>query len=446
MSLAIDMLRRPAPGRSRWLAGVALHAVILGACTFAPAGFDPDTDAMPPPPRDGMRDADPGRDTMDPIDAPPPGPRNVVHVPEAGWEGNTSDATWTGNVTIDTSALSISGPGTEGLTLRTEDHDPAGGPELALLHVGTLTINENVDVRVTGSRPLVIISAEDIVLNGSIEAGAEGQTAGAGGAEPGAGAGAGQEGAHFEGTSNDAGGGGAGHATAGGRGAQGCTERGGFGTSCDDSDAAEGGPAGVAYGEAALETLFGGSGGGRGGEGGNSCPGGPGGAGGGAVQLYALGTITVGSNGGVSVGGGGGQGGDRQDGEDSCAASGGGGGGSGGSVYLQADSIRIDGVIAANGGGGGAASDGLVPGESGDDGALGSTPAAGGADPGDGGSPGGAGAAGRSGPQQGEDQDGEPNGGGGGGAAGRIVFNCNDLEGTGTVSPGFFPATSGCMP
>ena len=52
---------------------------------------------------------------------------------------------------------------------------------------------------------------------------------------------------------------------------------GGGGTTCDDPGVAQGGAAGVAYGDSSVSTLFGGSGGGRGGEGDGSCAGGPGG-------------------------------------------------------------------------------------------------------------------------------------------------------------------------
>ncbi len=435
MDREIDMLCRPLRGRSRWIAGVALHAALLSACTFSPeGGFQPDPDTGPQPPDDGGTvDMGVPTDTLLPVDAPidapsGPQPENVVHVPEEGWVGGTADATWTGTITIDTTNLTISGPGAEGLTLRAQAHDPSSGPELALLHVGTLTVNDGVNVSVTGSRPLVIISSETIVLNGRIDAGAALQSPGAGGAAPRGGEEPGQSGFHTTSTPNDGGGGGGGHATTGARGGRGCPTSGIGLTTCDDTGVAQGGPGGDAYGDQALSTLFGGSGGGRGGEGDGSCAGGEGGAGGGAVQLYALDTITIGANGGVSVGGGGGQGGQQ---EGSCVGSGGGGGGSGGSVYLQAENLRIDGVIAANGGGGGSGASGAAGGDSGDNGALVTTQAAGGADPGEGASAGGDGAASTSGPDQGDDDSGEPNAGGGGGAGGRIALNCNEVSGNG---------------
>jgi hypothetical protein len=435
----MDMPCRPLAGRPRWIVGVALHAAILSACTFAPeGGLEPGPDTGPPETDGRPFDATVDRDTIGAVDAAPdadpgPRPRDVVHVPEEGWTGGTTDATWTGDVTIDTSGTpSITGAGTEGLTLRTQAQDPSG-PELAILHVGNLTVNDGVDVRVTGSRPLVIISSGSITLNGRIDAGADQETPGAGGAGPRQGAGAGESGGHTD-PASDAGGGGGGHATTGARGGTGCPDDPSGGDSCDDPGSAPGAAGGAVYGESDLPVLTGGSGGGRGGAGGdNPCTPGDGGGGGGAVQLYALDTITIGASGGISVGGGGGGGGDSS----FCGAAAGGGGGSGGAVYLQAAHIQHDGLLAANGGGGGSgAGGGGEDGSSGSNGALDETPAPGAPDPGpNGGSAGGAGAAAGSDPQDGQELTDEPNGGGGGGAAGRIVLHSTDLAGAGRSSP-----------
>lgn len=446
----LDMLCRPVPGRRRHLAGVALGAALLSACSFAPEGpgVSPlDPDGGPPPPIDATEPGDVGvaPDTLPPVDAPPdappepPRPRDVVHVPEEGWEeGDHPDVTWTDDVTINTTTGSFTGPGTAGLALFSAPQSPSG-PELALLHVGDLIVNEGVEVRVTGSRPLVIISSGSITLNGVIDAGADRQTPGPGGAGPGQGAGEGADGLHRNGDTEDSGGSGAGHATEGARGGPGCGDE-----DCDAEDSALGPAGGPVYGDAEITELTGGSGGGRGGEGDGSCSGGDGGAGGGAVQLYAVATITIGASGGISVGGGGGQGGDARSGLDACAASAGGGGGSGGAVYLQAARIELAGTLAANGGGGAAGATGGTSenrGASGANGALSATPAAGGPDETSGGSAGGDGGAGSTAPTPGVEDDG--NGGGGGGAVGRIVLHCTELDGAGLTSPDAF-RTQGC--
>jgi hypothetical protein len=121
---------------------------------------------------------------------------------------------------------------------------------------------------------------------------------------------------------------------------------GGFG---QDSDSNEGGDTGASGGIAAALPN-----GPRGG-----CPGGAGGSntgmgaalseggqGGGAIYLVAAGTIDVKGAGKITAGGAGGQGGDDIDG-------GGAGGGSGGMILLEADTLKIGGLLAANGGGGG---------------------------------------------------------------------------------------------
>jgi hypothetical protein len=368
------------------------------------------------------------------VDAGPPGPRDVVHVPEDGWFGGDTAVVWNENVTLDTTALTLTGPGTEGLTLDVRDHDPAGS-QIAILHVGDLTVGSAATVRVVGNLPFVVISSGDIQLDGRIDAGGRGQTPGAGGAGPGQGPGVGQSGSH-DNDGPDSGGGGAGHATAGARGSDGCRSGPGGFSDCGDTDLPSGGLAGESYGNPEVTTLTGGSGGGSGGSGSASgapgCAAGQGGVGGGAVQLYAVGAITITGGGGIQAGGGGGAGGNGLGGG-SCAPSAGGGGGSGGVIYLQAERIELAGTLAANGGGGGA---GATQGEfpiDGSDGGLGATPAAGGIEAGGDSSRGGTGGAGATPPTQGEDDD--ENGGGGGGAVGRIVLHCNDFDGDGLVSP-----------
>jgi hypothetical protein len=431
---AFAWLARSAPGLHRCLSLAAL--ALLGACSFDPSPLSPGPDD-PGSPGDAGSPAD---SDSAPPDNGPGTPRDVVHVPEEGWFGGDMAVVWNEDVTIDTSSLIVSGPGVAGmpeLELVPSPHAPHDppGPELALLYLADWTVAQDVTVRVIGSRPLVVISSGDIELRGVIDAGAHGVMPGPGGFAAGLGPGAGQLGVHAP-DFLDPGGGGAGHATDGARGGQGCA------ADCTTGTVAPGGPGGPGYGDAVVSVLTGGSGGGQGGAGGGSaCAPGVGGAGGGAIQLYAVGRITVTASGGISVGGGGGGGGFATD----CSDSGGGGGGSGGVVYLQAERIDLAGVLAANGGGGGSdggSTDGDgVPGA---DGALGAEPAAGGVPP-DGESVGGAGGAGTSAPGPGSDVAAELNGGGGGGAAGRVVLHSSDFSGDGLASPEPH-RTMGCAP
>ena len=431
-------------GLARLTILTGLTSLALSGCTFSPPALDPDpgpgVDASAP-----LDSAAPGVDGAVPPDgapapdAPPTGPRDVVHVPEEGWFGGDTAVVWNEDVTIDTTAGTLTGPGTEDLALDVREHDPPGS-EIAILHLGDLTVGSGATVRVVGNLPFVVISSGNIRIEGLIDAGARRQTPGAGGARAGQGPGAGEDGSHA-GDFQDSGGGGAGHAKAGARGSDGCISSGGGGSDCSSADTANGGAGGVAYGDVEVSTLQGGSGGGTGGTGGSDpCTPGAGGAGGGAVQLYAVGTITVASGGGIQAGGGGGTRGQGAQ----CAAAAGGGGGSGGVIYLQAERIELQGTLAANGGGGGAGAESGSDGEDGSDGALNATPAAGGSDDGGGASSsGGAGGAGTTAPTQGIDQD--ENGGGGGGAVGRVVLRCNAFTGAGLVSPRA-AATPGCVP
>jgi hypothetical protein len=430
---------RVVPGRL----GTLLAGLALSACTFSPPSLDPGPGPGPgPDASEAVDSAMPPVDAADadgappPVDAARPRPRDVVHVPEEGWFGGDA-VVWNEDVTIDTTAGTLTGPGTEGLTLDVREHDPAGS-QIAILHVGDLTVGSAATVRVVGNLPFVVISSGDIQLDGRIDAGGRGQTPGAGGAGPGQGQdqGEGESGSH-DNDGPDSGGGGAGHATDGARGSHSCIDPVGSPPDCGAPNLPSGGDAGEPYGNPEVTTLTGGSGGGAGGSGGAGstpgCAAGPGGAGGGAVQLYALDTITVADTGGIQAGGGGGGGGNGLAPSEDCAPSAGGGGGSGGVIYLQADVIELAGTLAANGGGGGAgATQGNNP-RDGSDGRLDATPAPGGVGLGGDSSSGGAGGAGATAPAQGVDN--EANGGGGGGAVGRIVLHCTDFGGDGLVSP-----------
>lgn len=327
---------------------------------------------------------------------------------------------------LDTDKLALaSGPFPEGVSFDAEPQE-GGGPSLAVLRVRALTLGAGATLRVTGSRPLLVIAAQQITLAGLLDASAYQQTPGPGGAAPGAGRGAGLAGVGLRDATQykSPGGGGGGASTDGGRG----------GDAVDPVQPTVAGAAGgKAYGDAAITVLEGGSGGGAG----ASEPGcaSVAGGGGGAVQLFAGEAIHIAMGGGINVGGGGGGGGPN------CFAAGS-GGGSGGQVFLQSALVDQRGVLAANGGGGGggASSSGQPDsvGKPGQDGLLGMQPAAGGA-PGTkdaiGGAGGRGGAAGAA-PQAGVITAGENfNGGGGGGAAGRIHIVAGTFDDRGTNSP-----------
>ena len=207
--------------------------------------------------------------------------------------------------------------------------------EALVVSARDLTIPADVEIRATGSRPLILVAVGSMTVSGRIT------VAGAPGA-PGAGAdlacatGAGQPGA-IQTADNDldggAGGGGGGFGTAGGTGAY-------VSPVVAKPQATAGG---ADWGNITLAPLVGGCSGGTGAEldGGAVAAGG----GGGGLQLVGE-TIIVTSSGEVTASGGGGRGAEDE-------AAGGGGGGSGGAVLFHADGLTIAGVITANGGAGG---------------------------------------------------------------------------------------------
>lgn len=191
---------------------------------------------------------------------------------------------------------------------------------------------------------------------------------------------------------------------------------GGFG---QDSDNNEGGDTG-ALGGIAVALPNGPRGGCPGGAGGSNTGMGAalseGGRGGGAIYLVAAGLIEVKANGKITAGGAGGQGGDDIDG-------GGAGGGSGGMILLEAGTVKIGGLLAANGGGGGGGAGSTGKGGNGGNASISDTTAALG---GSGFGPGGPGEAGSVGTAlNGTDNNNTrpaAGGGGGGGGAGVISF------------------------
>ncbi len=299
---------------------------------------------------------------------------------------------------VDTTALTImreAGPAVVSPNMVASDG-------VAVWSVGSLTTNAMLTV--TGDRPLVIVSRDDVVIQALVQVSASGGRPGAGGSAPATGSGRGLDGAKSG--DNAAGGGGAGHGTAGGKGG--------------NQSPASGGVAGPATN--ATGVLTGGSGGGHGGGfDATRCAGhGRGGAGGGALQISAIGKIII-RAGGIAAGGGGGDGGCKNDGEDKYT--GGGGGGAGGLLFLES----VEGIdlvegatLAASGGAGGEGGDAVKFGDPGDDGPYPVDTAGGGSGAtGGNGGDGGNAALGLS-PEAG--RNGGDSAGGGGGATGRLFL------------------------
>lgn len=287
-------------------------------------------------------------------------------------------------------------------------HVPQLSPTLAVFSVREFEIPSAVVIKGRGSQALVFAVRDRVVIDGTIDVGAELATPGPGGfpgvttTVPGAGPGGGQTCGQF---GTLCGGGGAGYLAKGGDGAAGTPTR----------SSSRGG---IAAGSTKLIPLLGGSsgGGGDGGDGGITQSG----AGGGAIQITTFGDITVSSTGIITAGGGGGNGGSSRKG-------GGSGGGSGGAILLEANRIEIAGVLAANGGSGGGGSC-TTAGKPGRSGSAGAAAALGGA-AGDGlSTKGGDGGAGVSAAGASAEGSATCGGGGGGGAGGRI-----HLRGRGTM-------------
>jgi hypothetical protein len=271
----------------------------------------------------------------------------------------------------------------------------------------TITIPNGI-ARATGSRPLVLVAARTITVDGTLDV-----SSGVGGS----GAAANFAGCQLAmaGESDTGGGGGGAGASFVGRGGNG-----GDGDVNNNGLPVGPGSGGLAAAAFTATSLHGGCRGGAGGAG-NGASGAPG-AGGGAVYLIAGASIDV--AGAVTANGGGGVGG-------SITSGGGGGGGSGGFVGFDAPMTLIAGVATANGGGGGEGAS-QTAGVSGADGAASQTPALGGSgvpDAGDGGSGSGNGVLTGTGAGSGD------GGGGGGGGGAGIVYVKGALTTPGIVSP-----------
>ncbi len=214
---------------------------------------------------------------------------------------------------------------------KTTEPTTAGPQPVALIVVKSLKIDANVPVLVEGSIPLVVVSLGDVTLESgaSIQAnsishlsytGPGGSPAPTSADEKGNGPGAGAAGNTTGNTSIGAGGG----AFCGAGGPGGAASA-----------------AATAYGSSDLRPLLGGSSGGT--------ANGGGGAGGGAIQISAMGTISVIGNAYITTGGQGGA---------SCINGACSAGGSGGAILLEGTSVNVAGIVAANGGAGGSGSGG----------------------------------------------------------------------------------------
>jgi len=309
------------------------------------------------------------------------------------------------------------GSGTTKAGVYWEQQPPSGGyPGLGIFGVDKLTLSAGQTLTVEGARAFALYSRKAVKIDGTVNVVGSGAGAGSGGygggpsngdngatCFGGEGGGGGQSGSG--GGQKEAGGGGGGRKAVGGKGGE-----------YIYSPPTVGGPGGKAVGAANLVPLFGGCGGGAGGgpdTGYSTGNGGYGGGGGGAIQITVNDTLTV--NGTILVSGGGGGGGHY--------GAGGGGGGSGGAVLLEAHSISVSGLVAANGGGGAAGCKDYYQqnAPNGQGGLPGTTQAPGApAQPPWGGAGGAGGARGK---ESGNSAPNLNNGGGGGGATGRIRLN-----------------------
>lgn len=225
----------------------------------------------------------------------------------------------------------------------------ATSKKVGIFSFAKLAIAVQKTITAVGTNALVIASASDVQISGTLDmrgtcldsaGGPGGGNGGKIGVPPtGDVLGVGKDGITGNGTMNSGGSGG-GHGDDGGTASR-------FATPTQQRFG------GQAYGSATIVPLLGGSGGGRGGEN-QTTAGGAGGGGGGAVQIVAVGKITVGGAplSGINAGGCGGRGA-ATGGQAGSGA--GGGGGSGGAILLEAPEVKLEpgGFIVVNGGGGG---------------------------------------------------------------------------------------------
>ncbi|CAN5793196.1 hypothetical protein BH11MYX2_BH11MYX2_17050 [soil metagenome] len=261
----------------------------------------------------------------------------VAHVAAADEAALTSTFDWTiaQSQVIDTGTMTANPPLPSGVVMKAVAQE-TGGPELLILQAKNIELASATSFRVVGTRALVLVATGQITISGTLEASADHQTPGAGGAPSGAGTGAGAQ-ANTDNNGWDSGANGASFGATGGKGGDVPEPHNVFASAAT-----------APYGNAALSLLVGGSGGG------NATPlacNTKGGGGGGALQLTAP-TVTI--NGAIHANGGGGVGGTTCDlGGGVMDASSGGGGGAGGSIYIQTTTVAGTGWLTANGGAGG---------------------------------------------------------------------------------------------
>jgi hypothetical protein len=289
--------------------------------------------------------------------------------------------------------------------------------DVALLVVKSLKVGTMGAVSVAGDLPLILVSLGDI----TIESGGSIQAYSANALDV-----VGPDGAASQGNASTKG-------TGPGGGPAGSVTNyisGGGGSFCGKGGAGGGSSAqSPTYGSADIRPLIGGSSGGAG----DGAPGGSG-SGGGAIQIVAMGTLTVSTNANIVAGGGG---------ASSCITSACSAGGSGGAILLESPTVTIAGLLEANGGGGGSNAAG------GADTLLQATAAAGGEAMSGTAAPGGNGSAGAT-------TSGSPGGagtasstnllgsvsGGGGGGAGWIRINSTHANLAGSVQS---PSSASCF-
>lgn len=291
------------------------------------------------------------------------------------------------------------------------------GPDVCVVYAARVEIAASGMLLLVGSRPAVIVSASDVVIDGVIDASSGATRTGAGAnwtspvCSP-----FGQPGSDLGGSGGGAGGS---FGVGGGRGGDGDS---------DDNMLPIGPSLGATPAAAGLATVV--RGGCRGSESGATSEiGARGGSSGGAIYLATTsptGSIVI--TGLAAAGGEGGQPGTH------IAENGGGGGGSGGLIALEAATITIasSARVVANGGAGGEGGAGGngVPGA---DATTSNAPASGGAGGANDGGDGGAGGAGNE-PLGGDGALHRGGGGGGGGAVG-VIRVVGAVEAAGTLSP-----------
>jgi hypothetical protein len=232
----------------------------------------------------------------------------------------------------------------------------SGGPSVDVLAFRSLTVSSGYTLTLTGANPVILAVYGTATISGTIDASAQGTTAGAGGTACAVGAsGGGASGpAYTAGVDGGAaGGGGGGLGVAGAWGDTSSFPGGTTSVPGTDILAAAGGGA---HGSASAVPLVGGCSGGAGAAGTASNAGGVAGVGGGAIQLSCAdtlsGTGTIKTNGDP-----GGAGGPVSPAAAHTDGAGGGGGGSAGDILVESPSGNTT-TLQANGGTGGAGSTG----------------------------------------------------------------------------------------